>query len=87
MKTYIDMADYTTLMGIRIPIEERRKFGRLEAWDSIDGHNNLVMSLSNSGGRKTMCLNRGQVERLIAALQKFLMETEAKKGNRKGKTE
>lgn len=76
--TYLDMADTTYSRGENI--EECRKWGRVEIYDSNTvGKYYLCLLVSaskgNVSGREESAhirLNRGQVKQIIKALQKFL---------------
>ena len=72
--TYLDMADDTYTHGLSETIEERRRYGRIEVYDSNTvGKKYLCVKVTdklNSGAH--IRLHKGQVKRLIKALQKFV---------------
>lgn len=77
--TYLDMSDDTYTKGQSASIEERRRFGHLEVYDSNTcGKTYLCMKVTDllhrPGGH--IRLHKGQVKRLIKALQKFIAYAE-----------
>lgn len=76
--TYLDMADDTYLRGLSASLEERRRYGRIDVYDSNTvGKKYLCVSVSNcTGNGAHIRLHKGQVKRLIKALQKFIAYAE-----------
>ena len=91
IKTYLDIADETYTVGQKLGLEERRDWARLIVRDSNTvGKDYLLLRVSHNmhehagmdiDGQTAFCsirMHKGQVKRLIKALQKFVDEAEGK---------
>ena len=91
IKTYLDMADETYSARRKLPLENRRRWGRVIVRDSnTAGKDYLLLRVSQQvtddqpevGGIR---MHKGQVKRLIKALQKFVNEVEENEAVGEGK--
>ena len=74
---YLDMADVTYRTPYTEVIEERRKFGRIEIYDSNTAFKKyLCIGVSSDEGKAHIRLHKGQAKQIVKALQKYIAYAE-----------